>query len=124
MKNILLFGVVTLFSASAAMAASVNVVSSTDVYKTVQHYDNVQVTSCSKGDDKTTEGAIIGGLIGSQEGKAGLGALLGGIIGDQIGQEKCTTRTERRPSYEEKVLIGKDVTISVDGVIYTIKHRN
>lgn len=105
-------------TATAANAA-VTVVSETNVYTTETIYETVEV--CTKGDDKTTEGAIIGGLIGSQDGNAGVGALIGAIIGDAVGEETCTT--ERRAVGTVQHYAGKDVVVVIDGVTYTIQHR-
>ena len=104
--------------ATAAQAA-VTVVSETNVYRTETIYETVEV--CTKGDDKTTEGAILGGLIGSQDGNAGVGAIIGAIIGDAIGEETCTT--ERRAVGTAQHYAGKDVVVEIDGVRYTIEHR-
>ena len=103
----------------STVANAASIVSETNVYRTENIYETVEV--CTKGDDKTTEGAIIGGLIGSQEGEAGIGAIIGAIIGNEIGEETCTT--ERRVIGTQQVYIGKDIIINVDGVVYTINHR-
>ena len=105
--------------ASTAAQAAVVVLSEVPVYRTDNVYETVEV--CTKGDDKTTEGAIVGGLLGSESGNAGLGAIIGAIIGDSIGEEKCTT--ERRVVGSTKTYIGKDVMIEIDGVTYTVQHR-
>ena len=96
----------------------------TDAYETRTYYKDETVRTCSKGDDKTTEGAIVGGLIGSQDGNAGLGALIGAIIGNEIGEEKCTTTTRKVPTHSEQVWVGYDIKVTVDNKTYTVKHRN
>ena len=83
----------------------------TPVYTEIKHYETVEI--CTKGDDKTTEGAIVGGLIGSQEGKAGIGALIGAIIGNEIGSERC--HTEKRVSHTSQEFSHYEVTLIVDG---------
>ena len=108
--GIILFGV---FSSSAN--ADVRIISQTPVYVTENVYETVEV--CTKGDDKTTEGAIVGGIIGSQDGNAGLGAIIGAIIGDAIGEETCTT--EKRIQGTTQVLTGYNVMMNVDGKVIT-----
>lgn len=105
--------------ASTAAHAGVSIISEMPVYKTENIYETVEV--CTKGDDKTTEGAIIGGLLGSESGNAGIGAIIGGILGNEIGKETC--KTERRVIGTTKSYIGKDVVVNIDGVNYTIQHR-
>ena len=115
MKVVAIAAVAAIVSSAALADDRAFVVSEVPVYNTMDIYETVEV--CTKGDDKTTEGAIVGGLIGSQEGNAGLGALLGAIIGDSIGEEKCTT--ERRKVGTQQVYSHTILKVSVDGVIYT-----
>ena len=106
-----------LFTATVTWAKdTVHIVSATPMYTTEKIFEEVEV--CTKGDDKTTEGAIVGGLLGAQEGKAGIGAILGAIIGDQIGEEKC--HTEKRVVGTRQIYSHTVYVIELNGVQYTI----
>ena len=107
---------VILLTATATWANSIRIVSATPMYTTEKIFEEVEV--CTKGDDKTTEGAIVGGLIGSQDGNAGLGAIIGAIIGDQIGEEKC--HTEKRVVGTRQIYLHTEYVIELNGVQYTI----
>ena len=73
------------------------------------------VRVCHKTKDRTTQGAIIGGLIGSQDGNAGIGALIGGILGDAAGgHTEC--RDETRTIGYRDILVGYNVHLVVDGM--------
>ena len=89
----------------------VTVLSEHDIFETVEITE--EVTTCTKGDDKTTEGAIVGGVIGAQEGNAGLGAIIGAIIGDAIGEETC--KTETKVVGTEQVYSHTNVVIEIYG---------
>lgn len=124
MKKVIIAAALTLIAATAVASSGPNISFTwKEVTKQVQHYENVEITSCSSGEDQTTRGAIVGGLIGSESGNAGVGAIIGAILGDQMGEERCTTNTERRPTYSETVHVGYDVTVYIDGASYTINHR-
>lgn len=110
MKAIMTAAALTLAATTAH--AGVVLTSQAPLFQTQDVYETVEV--CTKGDDKTTEGAIVGGLLGSESGNAGLGALLGAIIGNEVGEETCTT--EKRKVGERQVLVGYNIVLVIDGV--------
>ena len=116
MKTIVMAAMAVVFSASAAFAG-VDYSHSTPVFKQEPITESVRV--CEKVKDRTTEGAIIGGLLGSKDGNAFAGALIGGLLGDAAGgHDKC--RTETRTVGHRDILVGYNVTLIVDGVKTTI----
>ena len=116
MKSFMIAAAVAATMTPAIASAGVFIHSQEAVYATVNHYETVEV--CTRSDDKTTEGAIIGGLLGSKDGNAGAGALIGAILGDLAGEKRCTT--ERRISHTTQELTGYRVTLNVDGKLVTL----
>ena len=116
MKTIVLAAAAVVMTATSAFAG-VNLEYYMPVYKQEPITETVQV--CHKTKDHTTTGAILGGLIGSQDGNAVAGAILGGLLGDAAGgHDEC--RTETRTVGHRDILVGYDVTLIVDGVRTTI----
>ena len=107
------------FVATAAFADSrSNVVHEEHVYSEKPIYESVQV--CEKVKDRTTEGAIIGGLLGSKDGNALGGAIIGGILGDLAGgHTKC--KTETRKVGVERIYSHTMITVEIDGKRYTFR---
>lgn len=114
--------VVGVMVAHMETAAAAVLTKSEPVYETYTVYEDR--TTCTKGDDKTTEGAIIGGTIGagSSDDKAEgfiIGAIIGGIIGDAVGEEKCTT--EKVAVGQGQTYVGENVTlIGENGKTYVV----
>lgn len=113
MKEAIVAAAMAVAFSSAAFAhdGNVKILSEADIFSTEAIIETVEV--CTKGDDKTTEGAIVGGLIGSQDGNAGLGALIGAIIGNEIGEETC--KTETRKVGEKKIYSHTNIVIELYG---------
>lgn len=100
-----------------AANAGVSIVETEQLFKQVPITETVQV--CEKVKDRTTEGAILGGLIGSKDGNALAGALIGGLLGDAAGgHQKC--HTETRTIGHRSVADGYRVVIEVDGDLRTM----
>ena len=110
MKVVMMTAAAVLMS-TQAFAQDVRIISEHDIYSTVPITESVEV--CTKEKDRTTEGAIIGGLIGSQNGNAGVGALLGGLLGNEVGGTKC--HTETRKVGERKVYNHTNVVVELYG---------
>lgn len=116
MKAIVMAAAAVTMSSSVAFAG-VDYSGYTPVYESKPIHEQVQV--CHKTKDRTTEGAIIGGLLGAQEGNGVAGAIIGGLLGDAAGgHEEC--RTETRTVGHRDVLVGYEVHLIVDGVRTTI----
>ena len=111
MKKLLLAAAFTAISTSAI--ADVKLLKAEKIFTSKPITETVHV--CKRtGDDKTTEGALLGGLIGSNNGNALGGAIIGGILGDLVGQEKC--QNETRVIGHEQIHTGYTITLDVDGV--------
>lgn len=118
-KQVIAWSFVALFSTVVVADAYAGVTMEyyTPVFKQEPITETVRV--CHKTEDRTTEGAIIGGLLGSQDGNALAGAIIGGLLGDAAGgHEEC--RDETRTVGHRDILVGYDVTLNVDGVITVI----
>ena len=116
MKTIALTAVAIVMTTAAHAGVSI-AEKATPVFKSEPITETVRI--CSKVKDRTTEGAIIGGLLGAQDGKAGVGALIGAVLGNAAGgHDKC--HTETRTVGSRDILVGYNVHLYVDGVRTTI----
>lgn len=119
MKTTILTAALVAFSTSAF--AGVTLEASMPTYAHVPVTEQVEV--CHKVKDRTTEGAIIGGLLGSKDGNAFAGALIGGLLGDAVGgHTEC--KTETRTVGHKQVITGYDIRLNVDGKIVTLHINN
>ena len=115
MKTIVLAAAAIVMTTAAH--AGVTLSHSEPVFKSEPITETVRV--CSKVKDRTTEGAIIGGLLGSKDGNALAGALIGGLLGDAAGgHDKC--HTETRTIGSRDILVGYNVHLDVDGMRTTV----
>ena len=122
MKKLLISAaMIVAFSASAF--ADVVLVKSEPIFTSKPITETVQVVKKVKKQGFDLGGAIIGGIIGNNIGKAGkntgAGAVLGGLIGGQGTEDKIVNET-RIVGYEQ-IVTGYTLTLNVDGVTKMIR---
>ena len=114
-----------LASCTPSFATTLNLVSERDVYYSEPITEQVRIcTEGRKGSGFDLGGALIGGLIGNNiEGESGggaAGAVIGGLLGGADTPSKC--HYETRTTGTRRIYSHTDITISIDGQQYMIKH--
>ena len=122
MKKLLITAAAFVAFTTSAIA-DVILVKSEPIYTSKPITEQVQVVKKGRTQGFDLGGAILGGIIGNNIGKAGkntgAGAVIGGLIGGQGTEDRIVTET-RIVGYEQ-VVTGYTLTLDVDGVTKVIR---